>query len=798
MARRRDTHEKVKQIEATKFADLAAKLQVALDGSSAESAVALHDYFQFLSEKRLLDTLANNSGLQAEMRTVIQRTFPFQPGKPAPKRLKLRDAAIDMTALFAKRHLPLEATEYARSWKAWRSGGTPNFNEAEWVFEKDAALLLDPKAELPHPVAGGLLAFLARWLKDNYDEDALRDELKAVPREERLSPASVLRFQLFALGGTDPAMLEDPNTQPRNTLAAALRFWADHDPFCRYLFKERLEWLKPIDFNQALTPAEERSLADEGPTHSSLYRYWTGPDGSLRLASLDLVSGSAPPGSGFPIPSRPPLPRPATSTAPTEEAAALAPVTPPVPEAAPPESGGAPKPPAPASALLPDLDAQYRFRPIPCMMVGPKSIGKTSFLGALMARLQHQFSKPAEPDGRRRGIELDPQAALLTFWEGYRNTWLARGLSNTATISDFELKVARNTIDRCDMYLRTIDYPGEYLQPNLLPPSLQDEIAAARGFFFFFDATDLTGEPDRDGKGRLFATVTWYTALMKFWDDRNPLAKHVPVAVVVNKCDEVLNGDLAGGARSHLISARQRALIHGGDLSARAGRAPPPRAPLDRLRICVTEDLDNSTSVGRKALVWDLLDRLGKFLTVVLRCTYRYQVFLTASVPPRAPTGARPVLADDTLPFGVFDAVNWLAGELHAPFTGQAARALKAKYDELDGAWKSYSRTWDCLKTARDELEVARANLRIRATDPPDAGPGDDTPEALKELEAQVAKLTRELIEALQVKVPPGAAPPPDQWMARVAGELRARAADLRDWAGELRGEVAASSGEAP
>jgi len=272
------------------------------------------------------------------------------------------------------------------------------------------------------------------------------------------------------------------------------------------------------------------------------------------------------------------------------------------------------------------------FQPIPIFMFGHSGVGKSSLLMAYCYDVQ-----------MRGGRSIALGREIKAFYDANAGPWRSGSMSPSKGLQSFsfweDLSVAS---------FETFDYGGKETQPDQWEPKLQDIFRTAKGLFFLIDAQEFR-EPDR-----LRSKANWFDAILQYWMQSNPQIHHVPVGVVVTKCDLILGEGIRQLEHSSLVPpSLQPGLV---DVFL-PHRFPNTRGelstPVDRFRNFIIHEKLNNVHPAVQDVAETLLDTCSQFFGRVLRLTYNYQIFLTSSLPPQTPN-------DAVFPWKVADPFQWM------------------------------------------------------------------------------------------------------------------------------------------
>lgn len=351
-------------------------------------------------------------------------------------------------------------------------------------------------------------------------------------------------------------------------------------------------------------------------------------------------------------------------------------------------------------------------RPIPIMIIGHAGAGKSSFFTAL----NYSVSQRQE-----HGLKVfSSGAALKQHYEDHQAAWRASEKIQTQDYAEVDFWRHENITG-----FLSHDYPGEESQPFANGKTGNDELPdvkkfsgfsaefqkrcqEARGLIFMIDDSDLA---DREV---LLGRAEWFRTVLDYWSRANDGdASHLPIALVVNKCDKIFGENLAHLERPYLIDAGVcPALIHHRPLSADFDAAPDQ--PLARLKDYIKSDPHNNCRPELQNFVDHLLKSMDNFFSHVLKLTYRYQIFLAAARPPFEANGRHP-----ELPWGVYQVVDWMTKILETQYVAESLPLLQQDRELLE---KTRHRIYSCqarLENLHSHLEQCagardRLNGRIQ------------------------------------------------------------------------------------
>ena len=183
----------------------------------------------------------------------------------------------------------------------------------------------------------------------------------------------------------------------------------------------------------------------------------------------------------------------------------------------------------------------------------------------------------------------------------------------------------------------------------------------ARGFLFMIDDADISN-PDK-----LRIRAAWFKNILAHWVKKNPESFHIPIAIVINKCDKILKQNLGTLERS--------SILHG---VSPPGIEYPSQdedgklfgdEPFIRLRNAIIYDPKNNQNPELQDFIEIILESLCNFFKDILKITYNYEIFLVSS---KAPSSDEEI---HSFPWGVYAPFEWLSSKLEKQF-------LRESYDK--------------------------------------------------------------------------------------------------------------------
>jgi hypothetical protein len=406
---------------------------------------------------------------------------------------------------------------------------------------------------------------------------------------------------------------------------ATLVYWASKDPLVRYLLKT-WQWLEPIRYDESKLSPDV--LKERG---GMLYSAWrSGLGAPAGLAQREL------PGSG---------------------------------------AGSEDRFPCVLSA-----GQRQRFSPVPVLLVGGPGVGKTAFLRALARHLDH-----AAGGTLGKGLHLEP-GEPHGFWNSTSDLWEPRTHAIEAEPSGYHLRIRDDQDPQVARWMRLtlMDHDSEHFARPELRPEFLKGLRAAKALLFFVDGCCFPDRVSKDVLGGSHPMEEWpkdavglaasYTRILQAFYDVNTDAIHLPVGLVVSKADLLLGGShLPPPDPAFLITEEVKMeLVH-------AGLKYPgePDDPFGRLRYCIRNTLSNSKDMNQQAFIFEFLDRFRGFIAAALGQTYRFQIFLTSSLPPNSEN-------KEHHRYGIWEVARWVVNQLEPAYRVQATHQLEQDRAELE------------------------------------------------------------------------------------------------------------------
>ena len=589
--------------------------------------VALLEYFEFLAPEQFTSIVG--PGLAAEFSAVTEHEFPLGLLK---ERAPLLQLLLDHTSMFAGAflHDGEDDPRCYREWKRMRQEGLPSgrFSSYDCLASNitmamtlgQSPTFTDSKVQLlKHRILRRTAEIL---LAGGYkSEEHLRQILPAQGPDS----AQLLAIQVFVLSRRGPDDLMRLCGKINGSSEATLVYWASKDPLVRYLLKT-WQWLEPIRYDESKLSPDV--LKERG---GMLYSAWrSGLGAPAGLAQREL------PGSG---------------------------------------AGSEDRFPCVLSA-----GQRQRFSPVPVLLVGGPGVGKTAFLRALARHLDH-----AAGGTLGKGLHLEP-GEPHGFWNSTSDLWEPRTHAIEAEPSGYHLRIRDDQDPQVARWMRLtlMDHDSEHFARPELRPEFLKGLRAAKALLFFVDGCCFPDRVSKDVLGGSHPMEEWpkdavglaasYTRILQAFYDVNTDAIHLPVGLVVSKADLLLGGShLPPPDPAFLITEEVKMeLVH-------AGLKYPgePDDPFGRLRYCIRNTLSNSKDMNQQAFIFEFLERFRGFIAAALGQTYRFQIFLTSSLPPNFEN-------KEHLRYGIWEVARWIVNQLEPAYRVQATHQLEQDRAELE------------------------------------------------------------------------------------------------------------------
>jgi hypothetical protein len=586
--------------------------------------VALLEYLEFLAPEQFTSIIG--PGLSAEFSAVTEHEFPLGLLK---ERAPLLQLLLDHTSMFAGAflHDGEDDPRCYREWKRVHQEGLPSgqfsgygclvSNIAMAMTLGQSPTFADSKVQLlKHRILRRTAEIL---LATGYEpEQHLRQILPAQGPDS----AQLLAIQVFVLSKRGPDDLMRLCGKINESSEATLVYWACKDPLVRYLLKT-WQWLEPIRYDESKLSPD--ALKERG---GMLYTTWrSGLGAPAGLAQRELPESGAESGDHFPC--------------------------------------------------VLGAGQRQRFSPVSALLVGGPAVGKTSFLRALARHLDH-----AAGGALGKGLHLEP-AEPYGFWNSTGELGEPSTHAVGAQPSGYHLHIRDDQDPQVARWMRLtlMEQDSEHFARPELRPEFLKRLRAAKALLFFVDGCRFprhdfegAGHPMEEWPKDAVGLAAWYTRILQAFHDVNTDAIHLPVGLVVSKVDLLPGGShMPPPDPVFLITDEVKMeLVH-------AGLKYPgePDDPFGRLRYCIRNTLSNNKDMNQQAFIFEFLERFRGFIAAALGQTYRFQIFLTSSLPPNSENR-------EHLPYGVWEVARWIVNQLEPAYRVQATHQLEKDREELE------------------------------------------------------------------------------------------------------------------
>ena len=361
------------------------------------------------------------------------------------------------------------------------------------------------------------------------------------------------------------------------------------------------------------------------------------------------------------------------------------------------------------------------FQPIPIFLFGQSGVGKSNYISAFCYEAQMRAGKPVT-----LGRELQ------VYYESVSDAWRSNKIPQSSSLNIYNFWEDINVTS-----YSTFDYGGKETQPDQWEQQMQEIFRKAKGLFFFID------EKDYMDPIKLRKRANWFDAILQYWVQSNPNVRHVPIGLILTKCDMVFGEELTQLRRSCLIPQNfQPALIE----SLLPQRFPKMtgemKTPYGRLRDFLLLDRENNAHPHLQDIVQTLLDNFSQFFNRVLDLTYHYQIFLTSSKPPRE-------INDPLLPFGVKDSMIWMMGILEKFHLRESLTKFKTEDGQIESEIKILREDINQMQKLREEISLVENEIANRQRQGIKSRIGSLLKTPIQELDNSRKRLDQEFIAIL-------------------------------------------------
>jgi GTPase SAR1 family protein len=329
------------------------------------------------------------------------------------------------------------------------------------------------------------------------------------------------------------------------------------------------------------------------------------------------------------------------------------------------------------------------FQPIPIFIFGHSGVGKSSYLTAFC---YHEITRP-------NGSFVLGQD-LRRFYDTNFVPWNSNNILPTVELSSYNLGEDLNLVG-----YTVCDYNGRETEPDKWDQDMQDRFYKARGLLFFLDDGDY-GDPIE-----LRKKAGWFAAVLASWAVKNPQIRHLPIGLVLTKCDIPFGASIRQLHRSTLIDPDFQAPLVEMLLQRRFPQnSSDLGTPYDRFRTMIFNDKTNNLIPALQDLTESLLENFSVFFKQVFGITYNYQIFLTSAHPPEN-------IQDTIFPWGVKEPLAWITKRVEKFHLRESILKFNEEEQKLEGELKTLREDITQLHSYRDQItqinaEIARLNVK--------------------------------------------------------------------------------------
>lgn len=327
------------------------------------------------------------------------------------------------------------------------------------------------------------------------------------------------------------------------------------------------------------------------------------------------------------------------------------------------------------------------FQPVPIFLFGHSGVGKSAFLSALSYDAQ-----------MRSGKSLTLGRELQAYYESSSEAWKSLSMPPTKGFQSYTFWENLNVTS-----FSTVDYGGQETQPDQWEPQLQELFRTSKGLLFLIDDQDYTDA------ARLRRRANWFDAILQYWMQSNPNIRHVPVALVLTKCDTIFGESLEQIKRPSLLPPDLQPGVVETLLQQRFAKVTPEvGTAYGRLRDCIVRDRQNNINPALQDVIETLVENFTQFFNRMIDLTYHYQIFLTSAAPPRTPN-------DTLFPWGVKQPVTWMLGILEKFHLRESLSKFRTEEKRVEDDVKIVREDMSQMEKYRDEVSAEASEVtRLR------------------------------------------------------------------------------------
>jgi len=238
------------------------------------------------------------------------------------------------------------------------------------------------------------------------------------------------------------------------------------------------------------------------------------------------------------------------------------------------------------------------------------------------------------------------------------------------------------------------DYGGQDVRPDQWDMKLQELFRKSRALMFFIAEKDYTDAVSLRRRASMF------NLFLEYWMASNPGIKHIPIALVLTKCDLLLQDSLTSLPRSTLIGDDFKPatveMVFNERIKTKAKLSF--NMPYDRFCDLIFNDKSNNSHPLLQDIIQLLMDNFTQFFSRMLDLTYNYQIFLTSSLPPQ-------FKGDTKYPFGVREPISWVASVLEKIHIVETLEKFTVEEELLNNEIKAMSEDITKMYQLNTEIE---------------------------------------------------------------------------------------------